>query len=182
MNPTWPCLTIFSRIFWTTAFSMQKESWKIIHPFSCNIFLNKKWVWHRWVIWRIIYSMIKTFYITNKKPIWGSNVTLNIEQYISVQVTRHGTKFTRWLAYWFDLMFLVNEDNSKFYHISIIIYVLYLLSREFVYYLLITVIHLSICSVFATTWVHCYISVIDSYHCWSLLYLQISVIVVLPHF
>ena len=39
------CSTKFSKIFWTTAYSMQKESWKNIHPFSCNNFINKKWVW-----------------------------------------------------------------------------------------------------------------------------------------
>ena len=33
------------KIFWTTAYSMQKESWKNIHLFSCNNFLNKKWAW-----------------------------------------------------------------------------------------------------------------------------------------
>ena len=35
----------FQKIFWTTAYLMQKESWKNIHPFSCNNFLNKKWAW-----------------------------------------------------------------------------------------------------------------------------------------
>ena len=34
---------IFSKIFWTTAYSMQNVSWKNIYPFSCNNFLNKKW-------------------------------------------------------------------------------------------------------------------------------------------
>ena len=33
------------KIFWTTAYSMQKESWKTIHAFSCNNFPNKQWVW-----------------------------------------------------------------------------------------------------------------------------------------
>ena len=38
------CSTKFLKIFWTTAYSMQKESWKNIHSFSCNNFLNK-WMW-----------------------------------------------------------------------------------------------------------------------------------------
>ena len=29
------------KIFWTTAYSMQKEVWKNVHPFSCVNFLNK---------------------------------------------------------------------------------------------------------------------------------------------
>ena len=39
------CSTKFSNIFRTTAYSMQKESWKNIHAFSCNSFINKKWAW-----------------------------------------------------------------------------------------------------------------------------------------
>ena len=39
------CSTKFSKIFWTTAYSMQEESWKNIKPFSYNNFLNNKWVW-----------------------------------------------------------------------------------------------------------------------------------------
>ena len=39
------CSAKVSKIFWTTAYSMQKESWKNIHPFFCNNFLNKKWAW-----------------------------------------------------------------------------------------------------------------------------------------
>ena len=35
-------------LVWTIAYSMQKESWKNIHPFSCHNFLNNqgilKWV------------------------------------------------------------------------------------------------------------------------------------------
>ena len=34
-----------SKIFWSTAYSMLKELWKNIHPFSCYNFLNKKRVW-----------------------------------------------------------------------------------------------------------------------------------------
>ena len=50
----WPCCaflgdavysTKISKIFWTTAYSMQKKSWKNIHPFSCSNFINKKWAW-----------------------------------------------------------------------------------------------------------------------------------------